>query len=120
MRLNLLPEMLNKKKKSVRWLAEKIGMTNANLYRRINANDMFCSDLEKICKILEIDLYTFFDDDVQKYAQYQNPDNLLREKEFEFLKEKVKLLQELVETQRQTIKMLESEIKKLHENKTNT
>ncbi|MCC8038701.1 MAG: helix-turn-helix domain-containing protein [Bacteroidales bacterium] len=46
----------------IKKLAEDIGMTPANLHRRLNANDIKASDLEQIATALGVPVTTFFDE----------------------------------------------------------
>ena len=52
-------------------LAERLGMTRQNLSRVLSPNkkrqDLMCSALEKIARILEVNIGHFFDDDVSGF-----------------------------------------------------
>lgn len=57
-----LGKVLVEKKMTIPKLAEDIGMSKQNLYLTIKKNDMSISTLEKICKVLDVPVSTFFVD----------------------------------------------------------
>ena len=65
MRLRRIRELCEVRSGGIKKLASDIGMTEANLHRRINANDIKASDLELIARVLNVSVTYFFDDDTE-------------------------------------------------------
>ena len=51
----------------MRKLASDIGMSEANLHRCVNNNKIQAADLEKIARLLHVDISIFFDEGVSGY-----------------------------------------------------
>ena len=85
MNLSIIRQLAKKRDGGLRQLAYDIGMSEANLHRRLNDNRIQASDLENVAKLLNVDIRIFFDDTVQ-------PSN-----DIDLLKENIKLLKERIE-----------------------
>lgn len=69
MNLGLIRTLSEKRTGGMRKLAADIGMSEANLHRCVNNNKIQAADLEKIARLLNIDIRVFFDADLAGYAE---------------------------------------------------
>ncbi len=116
MNLSLIRNLSEKRAGGMRKLASDIGMSEQNLHRCVNNNKIQAADLEKIARMLSVDIQIFFDDDVRV-----SPNDIV-ETNGDFspasmngnvsvradaiLSEKVKYLQELLAEKERLIKVL--------------
>lgn len=80
MNLEIIRKLAKNRAGGLRKLASDIGMSEANLHRRINDNRIQASDLENIAKLLNVDIRIFFDDNPAVCSP--DSDNLDQLKEF--------------------------------------
>lgn len=65
MDLSLIRNLSEKRAGGMRKLASDIGMSEQNLHRCVNNNKIQAADLEKIARMLSVEIQIFFDDDVR-------------------------------------------------------
>lgn len=67
MDLSSIRNLTEKRSGGMRKLASDIGMSEANLHRCVNNNKIQAADLEKIARLLHVDISIFFDEGVSGY-----------------------------------------------------
>lgn len=68
MNLSIIRTLSEKRVGGMRKLSSDIGMSEANLHRCIRNNKIQATDLEKIALLLNVDIRTFFDEEVLTLA----------------------------------------------------
>lgn len=63
MYLSRLKKLAETRRGGLRKVAADIGMSEPNLHRCINNNEIKCSDLEKICNLFDVPISYFFDEE---------------------------------------------------------
>lgn len=117
MELEIIKRLSEKRDGGLKKLAVDAGMSEQNLHRCIRNNKIQASDLEKIAELLNVDIRTFFDDNIEETKTSNSVfatgdhsgasvsgnvtigDNAT-------LSVQVKLLQQLLEEKERTIKIL--------------
>lgn len=93
----------------LRKLATDIGMSESNLHRCMNNNKIQASDLEKIAKLLGVNIGVFFGETPQQPAvKYASPleGNTDKAGEAELLNDKIRILEQLIQEKERTIQIL--------------
>jgi DNA-binding Xre family transcriptional regulator len=136
-----IKHILEKKGKTIKWLALEIDMSEQNLYKIFKRNSIETSHLEKISEVLEVPIDYFFDSSEKNYGdviinsknskiksdnnnvnslnkELLNQENEMLnmkiealEREIESLKENIKMKDELVKSRDEQIKSKEEVIK---------
>lgn len=75
MNLGLIRTLSEKRAGGMRKLASDIEMSEANLHRCVNNNKIQAADLEKIARLLNVDIRVFFDEDVVKPVENTDTHN---------------------------------------------
>ncbi len=86
-----------------RFAEEKLGMTEAGFHQAMKNNTLKVRDLEKICELLDLKVWYWYNEDIQKFFD----ENHRAKREYE------KLREELIITQSKTIELLEIEIQRI-------
>jgi len=107
--------ILDKKNKTVKWLAQSIEMSEQNFYKIFKRNSIETSHLQKIAEVLEVPITTFFEEENKNGSNinYQvikgdnNNQNSLKDRltyeneslrrEIESQKKEIALLREMIE-----------------------
>ena len=99
-----IKEALTSKNISIkRFAEEKLGMTEAGFHQAMKNNTLKVRDLEKICELLDLKVWYWYNEDIQKFFD----ENHRAKREYE------KLREELIITQSKTIELLEIEIQRI-------
>jgi len=120
MHLDVIKKLSGKRAGGLRKLAADIDMSEANFHRCIRNNKIQASDLEKVARLLMVDISTFFDGDVSQHQVVEtkgdnSPASMFGNASVNnndaILKERIKILQQQIEDKNALIQEKERTIK---------
>ncbi|MBR5654813.1 MAG: helix-turn-helix transcriptional regulator [Prevotella sp.] len=103
MNLQVIKNLCEKQGRSLKQLAAETGMSEPNLHRCIRLNKIQASDLEQLARVMDVPIHMFFDQSLK------NPEATpaqLAEADMRILRERVTLLEQLLEEKERLIKVL--------------